>query len=139
MQNMFNGNNTTTHAIPPPLYRLQLQQHQQQQPQQSVVSQREWRQSRQSAKCKMAMDILDPFKQNHGGKLPSLRAVMKMLKVGYPKAHEILDAYLAHIGVTVSYNLYNCLLNEDVKRFCSIKCPHVNGPINFWRHQSRYR
>ena len=67
----------------------------------SMPTQREWRQSRQSAKFKMAMDILDNFKANHGGKLPSLRAVMKMLKVGFPKAHEILDAYAAHIGVTV--------------------------------------
>ena len=69
----------------------------------TMPNQREWRQSRQSAKFKMAMDILDQFKANHGGKLPSLRAVMKMLKVGFPKAHEILDAYAAHIGVTVLF------------------------------------
>ena len=67
----------------------------------TMPNQREWRQSRQSAKFKMAMEILDQFKQNHGGKLPSLRAVMKMLKVGFPKAHEILDAYAQHCGVTV--------------------------------------
>lgn len=73
----------------------------------TMPNQREWRQSRQSAKFKMAMDILDQFKQNHGGKLPSLRAVMKMLKVGFPKAHEILDAYAIHCGVTVCLYLIN--------------------------------
>ena len=66
-----------------------------------MPSQNNWRASRQSPKFKIAMDILDNFKANHGGKLSSLRGVMKMLKVGFPKAHEILDAYAAHIGVTV--------------------------------------
>eukprot|EP01083_Nonionella_stella_P272422 923773_1 len=64
----------------------------------------------------MAMDILDQFKQNHGGKLPSLRAVMKMLKVGFPKAHEILDAYAAHIGVTKEKLMQDMTVRQEKKR-----------------------
>ncbi len=46
----------------------------------------------------MAIELLDGFRTDHGGKLPSLRAIMKMLKVGFPKAHEILDEYAKHVG-----------------------------------------
>merc|ERR1711933_380307 len=41
--------------------------------------------ARQSTKFKIAIELLDNFRANHGGKLPSLRAIMKMLKVGCPK------------------------------------------------------
>eukprot|EP01083_Nonionella_stella_P157126 509750_1 len=50
-----------------------------------------------SARFQIAMDLLDDFTENHGGRLPSLRAVMKMLKVGFPRAHCILDTYVVHI------------------------------------------
>lgn len=74
-----------------------------------MPKQREWRQKGVVNEFKMAMDILDEFKLKHGGKLPSLRAVMKMLKVGFPKAHEILDAYALHCGVTVSFSSLSLL------------------------------
>lgn len=59
------------------------------------------RQKKKAAKFQFAIQILDEFKVKHGGKLPSLRSIMKMLKVGFPKAHEILDEYARHCGTTV--------------------------------------
>eukprot|EP01084_Bolivina_argentea_P175569 304010_1 len=64
----------------------------------STATNRVWRQTRQNAKFRMAIELLDGFRADHGGKLPSLRAIMKMLKVGFPKAHEILGEYAKHVG-----------------------------------------
>lgn len=53
------------------------------------------------AKFKNAMNVLRAFAKDHGGKLPSLRFMMKMLKVGFPKAHEIKKQYGEREGYTV--------------------------------------
>ena len=46
---------------------------------------------------RMAMNILDQFQAMHG-RTPSLRSVMRMFSVGFPKAHEILNAYATKIS-----------------------------------------
>lgn len=77
---------------------------------------RVWRQTRQNAKFRLAMDLLDAFRAEHGGKLPSLRAIMKMLKVGFPKAHEILDEYAKHIGVSKDKLVQDMTIRQEKKK-----------------------
>lgn len=57
--------------------------------------------SERAAKLQNALFVLRAFAAEHGGKLPSLRFMMKMLKVGFPKAHEIKKQYGEREGVTV--------------------------------------
>jgi len=76
---------------------------------------RVWRQTRQNAKFKLAIHVLDGFRQEHGGKLPSLRAVMKMLKVGFPKAHEILEEYAKHVGVSKDKVIQDMTIRQEKK------------------------
>ena len=59
-----------------------------------------------AAKFDAAVFVLRAFAVEHGGKLPSLRFMMKMLKVGFPKAHEIKKQYGEREGVTVRSTLY---------------------------------
>ena len=47
-----------------------------------------------------AFKFLDDFRAEHYGKLPSIRAIMKLLKVGFPKAHEILKQYQETKGLS---------------------------------------
>ena len=77
--------------------------------------------NRQSTKFKIAMELLDNFRANHGGKLPSLRAIMKMLKVGFPKAHEILDEYAKHIGCSKEKLVQNMTVRQQKKNVNDIK------------------
>ena len=63
----------------------------------------------------MAIEMLDGFRQEHGGKLPSLRAIMKMLKVGFPKAHEILDEYAKHVGCSKDKLVQDMTIRQEKK------------------------
>ena len=71
-----------------------------------MASVNQWKHVRQSSKIQQAIEDLDKFKREHAGKLPSLRKVMKMFKVGFPKAHEILEHYAKHLGVSVKCLIY---------------------------------
>lgn len=78
-----------------------------------AATNRVWRQTRQTAKLRMAMELLDNFRAEHGGKLPSLRAIMKMLKVGFPKAHEILDQYAKHVGCSKEQLVQDMTIRQE--------------------------
>ncbi|ETO27525.1 hypothetical protein RFI_09606 [Reticulomyxa filosa] len=45
------------------------------------------------------VEILDRFRMEHEGKLPSIRTMLKMFKVGFPKAHAILQFYAHKRGM----------------------------------------
>merc|ERR1712129_421861 len=51
-------------------------------------------------KVQVSVDFFDAFRAKNGGKLPSMRQIMKMLKVGYPKEQEILNEYAKHLSCT---------------------------------------
>ena len=63
--------------------------------------------NKQSLKIKHSIEELKRFSNRHNGKLPSLRGIMQKLKVGFPKAHEIIEFYAKYIGKTV--HLYSHL------------------------------
>ncbi len=54
-----------------------------------------------SKKMRHSVAQLKAFADKHNGRLPSLRYVMKMLKVGFPKAHEIMDEFARVNGKSV--------------------------------------
>jgi hypothetical protein len=62
----------------------------------------QWRVDRNLRKQNECYRELDKFRKRHNGKLPSLRAMMKLLRVGFPKAHEILDGYAEMLQTTVN-------------------------------------
>eukprot|EP01084_Bolivina_argentea_P212822 361683_1 len=53
-----------------------------------------------SRKLSLAVQQLQTFALDNGGKLPSLRYLMKLMKVGFPKAHEIIEQYGKLTGLT---------------------------------------
>jgi len=59
--------------------------------------------SLRAAKFKTAIAVLREFAAAHSGKLPSLRFMMKMLKVGFPKAHEIKKQFADKEGVSIEH------------------------------------
>jgi len=54
--------------------------------------------SKLQKKVQVSTNLLDTFRADNEGKLPSLRHTMKLLNVGYPKAQEILNEYAKHLG-----------------------------------------
>eukprot|EP01083_Nonionella_stella_P169814 576647_1 len=64
----------------------------------------------------MSVQILKDFADEHNGKLPSLRYIMKMLKVGFPKAHEIIDEYSKSIGRTKDEVVQDMTVRQENER-----------------------
>lgn len=69
----------------------------------------QWRIDRNRRKQSECYRELTKFRKRHNGKLPSLRAMMKLLRVGFPKAHEILDGYAKILNTTVNECTLCCM------------------------------
>merc|ERR1712228_49237 len=74
-----------------------------------------------NTKLSEAVEQLQQFSDNHGGKLPSLRYVMKMLKVGFPKAHEIIDCFAEEIGQSKEQVVQNMTVRQESEKKINAK------------------
>lgn len=62
---------------------------------------------------KKAIKFLDEFRAEHHNKLPSLRAIMKMMKVGFPKAHDILNSYALHVQIPKHVLMQDMVVRQE--------------------------
>ena len=62
------------------------------------------------------MPILDDFKSKHDGKLPTLRHIMKVCKIGFICAHQVVKQYALH-----------CKCEEDeIKAIMNVRSDNKN-------------
>eukprot|EP01084_Bolivina_argentea_P048471 89316_1 len=110
-------------------------------PKRQVIRQKTVKKTSHGKKMRVAIAQLKDFAKQHNGRLPSLRYVMKLLKVGFPKAHEIMEAFAREIGKSKNQVIQDMTIRQEKDRTTNNDDPskereHKTPPTQF-KTQSR--